>query len=145
MPKPKVGDVYSIKLPNDRYAFGRVMHDSALQIFKKISDIADQAQIDYKEIWFTVAVYKKVFRDSRIKMIGSRNFETDEDAWPPKTYVYNPISGTYSVYNKGNVLPSTYKECEDLEPTSVWGLDPLIDRITGSNDLLNAIKDIERR
>ena len=42
-------------------------------------------------------------------------------------------SGKYSIYRNGELLPSSYEECKDLETCAVWELNHVIDRLIGDD------------
>ena len=44
------------------------------------------------------------------------------------------ISGEYSIYYaNGDIVPSTYEECKNLEVCAVWELSHVIDRLMGDD------------
>jgi hypothetical protein len=140
----KVGDVYAVTLPDGRYAFGRLMEDTGMQFFDHTSPRQD-ADISKLEIKFTVNVYNSEFKSPSLVFIKNVPFANEDDAWPPKTYMHDPIYKKYSIYYKGEFTPSTKEECNGLEPMAVWGLDHIIDQITGKRDWFAIMKDAEKQ
>lgn len=65
------------------------------------------------------------------KIVDNRPFSTDEDAWPPPQSIKDCISGEYSLYIKGEIIPSTEEVCKDLERAAAWDRHHVVDRIMG--------------
>ena len=126
--KRKIGDLYAIKLPDGKYAFGRVMKDAGLAIYKKIEDSTDSLP-SAEEYMFIISVFDYVFKEKEWSYIKNIPFQNEDESWPPKRSVYDVISNSYSIYFKGEFCPSTEEECMDLEIGKVWDSNTLIDRI----------------
>ncbi len=43
------------------------------------------------------------------------------------------ISDKYLIYKNGQMYPSTYEECKNLETCVVWELEHIIDRLMGDD------------
>ncbi|RHH66522.1 MULTISPECIES: Imm26 family immunity protein [Vagococcus] len=130
--RKNIGDVYAIELPNGKYAFGRVMRESGLAVYKEIGNSIDDLP-SIEEYMFIISVFDYVFKESEWNFITNIPFENEEESWPPKRSVYDMISKSYSIYYKGEFFPSTKEECENLESATVWGTKSLIDRIMGDD------------
>lgn len=128
--QPIIGDIYAIDLGNGSFAYGRVMHEG-LQIFTQRSTRPEDFNRNDLAQDFVVGLYFDAYKDTRMKVIDRIPFATEDEAWPPPTYIKDPIRGTYSVYFKGNITSSSYDDCRGMEPTSAWELNHLIDRING--------------
>lgn len=128
----KIGDIYAIELPNGKYAFGRIMKESGLALYKEMGDSVSNFP-ETEEYMFIISVYDYVFKESKWIYICNKSFENEADSWPPKRSVYDIIANSYSVYYKGEFFPSTKKECENLESATVWGTKSLIDRLMGDD------------
>ena len=128
----RLGDVYAIPLPNGKYAFGRTFKDANIAIYQYIGNaISDLPKTE--EYQFTVGVYKDVLKSGKWPFVENRPFESDEEAWPPPEYVFDSISGKYSIYHKGEFRASSKSECEGLERAAVWEAPHIIDRIMGED------------
>jgi hypothetical protein len=128
----KLGDIYAIPLPNGMYAFGRVMRDAGIAIYKYIgSSVEDIPKTE--EYQFIVGVYKDVLQGGAWTVVGNRPFNNEEESWPPKEYILDQINGSYRIYHKGEMIPSTQEECEGLEEATVWDAHHIIDRIMGED------------
>jgi hypothetical protein len=130
--KIKLGDVYAIPLPDERYGFGRVFKDSCIAIYKHIgNDLEDTPkQEDYK---FIVGIYDYPLQNGEWAVVENRPFLNDEDSWPPPQCIIDPIDGSYSIYYKGEIMNSNKEQCEGLEEAAVWGDNHIIDRIMGDD------------
>ncbi|KAA0542420.1 hypothetical protein FZW96_21365 [Bacillus sp. BGMRC 2118] len=128
----KLGDVYSIPLPNGKLAFARRFKDASIGIYKQISNTIDDAPKE-EEFQFIVGVYDNVLKSGIWPVIESRPFKNEEEAWPPPCCVIDKLSGGYSIYYKGEMHESTKEECEGLEEAAVWDAHHIIDRIMGED------------
>ena len=68
MNKIKIGDVYAIPLPNGKYAFGRVLKDCCIAIYKQLSSECDNIPQD-ESYQFVVGVYQDVLKSGTWKKI----------------------------------------------------------------------------
>jgi hypothetical protein len=126
----KIGDVYAIPLPNEKYAFGKVFKDAGFGIYEHIGDSIEDLP-EKEEFQFNVGVYKDVLTSGIWEIVDNRPFPSEEDAFPPPKYIRNALSGEYSIYYKGEIKQSNQSECEGLEVAAVWDENHLIDRIMG--------------
>lgn len=136
--------MYAITLPDGRYRFGRLLHDGAIQVFRRASDAPEFDLSMMRDVDFTVGIYKSAFKDPRMIFVTSVPFQNENEAWPPKTYMYNPLADTYSIYERGVIRPASKGEVDGLEATSVWELEHVLDRITGRVDWVEKGKQAER-
>lgn len=126
----KLGDIYSIPLPNGKFAFARLYKEYTLAIYKNIyNDISELPSNE--EYMFFAGVYKDLLQDGEWENVANRPFKSDEDAWPPPQCIKDKISGKYSLYYKGNIMPSTEDECKELEHVAAWDRNHIVDRIMG--------------
>ncbi|KHS57644.1 hypothetical protein QX51_07405 [Terrisporobacter othiniensis] len=126
----KLGDIYEISLPNGMNAYGRLYKESTLAIYEKICSNVDELSQNEKYKFF-VGVYTDLLQDGIWKIVDNRPFSTDEDAWPPPQSIKDCISGGYSLYIKGEIIPSTEEVCKDLERAAAWDRHHVVDRIMG--------------
>lgn len=126
----KLGDIYEIKLPNGKKAYGRLFKEYTLAIYNKLcNDISELPEDD--DYRFFIGVYKDLLQDGIWPVVGNRKFNSEEEAWPPPQCVVDAITGVGSLYYKGKVIPCSYEECKDLEVVSAWDRNHVIDRIMG--------------
>jgi len=128
----KLGDIYAIPLPNGMYAFGRVMRDAGIAIYKYTGNSVEDIP-KAEEYQFVVGVYKDVLQGGAWTVVGNRPFNNEEESWPPKQYIIDILNGSYSIYHKGEIIPSTQEECEGLERAAIWDAHHIIDRIMGED------------
>lgn len=128
----KLGDIYAIPLPNGMYAFGRVLKDAGIAIYKYTSNNIKDIPVS-EEYQFIVGVYKDVLQNGIWTVVSNRPFNNEEESWPPKQYIYDKINGSYSIYYKGEITPSTQEECQGLERAAVWDEHHIVDRIMGDD------------
>lgn len=128
--KLKLGDIYSIPLPNGKVAFARLYKEYTLAIYQNMYNDISELPVN-EEYSFFAGVYKDLLQDGEWKVVANRPFNSDEEAWPPPQCIKDKISGKYSLYHKGNILPSTEDECKGLEHVAAWDRNHIVDRIMG--------------
>ena len=131
----KLGDIFSIPLPNGTYAFGRLYKEYTLAIYKERSEIINEIPVQ-KDYDFFVGVYADLLTDGQWPVICNIPFVHENDAWRPPTYIKDIISGKYSIYEYGEIRPSSEEECKGLEVTAAWDRHHLIDRLMGTKKWL---------
>lgn len=128
----KLGDIYRIPLADGRFAYGRLFKEYTLAVYKDIYE--DVFTLPPNENYsFFVGVYRDLLLDGKWEVVGNRPFYSEEDAWPPPQYIRDQITGKYSLYYKGNIIPSSKEECEGLEFAGAWDRHHVVDRIIGDN------------
>ena len=136
--RPKLGDVFSIPLPNGTYAFGRLHEKGRLAIYKERSSNMDKIP-GSNEYEFFVTVYRYVLTDGEWVRIGNIPFEHDDEAvGPPFSYIKDSIDGRFFLYENesGKMYPATEEQCEGLEVAAVWDRLHVIDRLMGTKKWL---------
>jgi hypothetical protein len=128
----KNGDVYTIPLPNGKFAFGRVFDDAGFGVYKHIGERMDDTPKS-EDFQFNVGVYRHALTAGEWTFIENRPFNNKEEAFPPPSCIIDSISGEYSIYHKGEIRSSTKSECEGLEITAVWDANHITDRIMGDD------------
>ena len=131
MIRPKVGDIFQIPLPNDRFAYGKVFRDASVGIYDQVFSSAQQLPIE-SSFAFIIGLYDNILKSGTWPIIGHEPFESQEAEWPPPSCVKDVISGDYSIYHKGQMRPSTEAECQGLEAAAVWDSNHVVDRIERS-------------
>lgn len=126
----KLGNIYIIPLPNGTFAFGRLFKEYTLAIYKTISEDVSASPLN-EEYSFYVGVYKDLLQDGEWKIIENRPFLSDDEAWAPPQCIIDKLSEKYSLYYKGQIIPSTKELCEGLEQVSAWDRHHVVDRIMG--------------
>ncbi|QVK19508.1 hypothetical protein KHQ81_00160 [Mycoplasmatota bacterium] len=129
--KINLGDIFSIPLPNGKFAFARLFKENVIAVYKKT--YTDIIKLPLSEDYqFIVGVYQDLLQDGIWKVVDNRPFESEEDAWV-RGFIKDPINGKYSMYYKGKIIPSTEEECKGLEQVAAWDRHHVVDRIMGDN------------
>lgn len=128
----KLGDVYAIPLPNNKFAFGRRFKDAGIGIYKYIGESIEDTPIN-EAYQFIVGVYDDVLKTGQWKIVENRPFQNEVEAWPPPACVIDKLSGDYSIYYMGEIKRASKSECEGLEIAAVWEAEHIIDRIMGED------------
>jgi len=127
--RPKPGDVIQIPLPNGRFAYGRLYKDASIAIYGEMSDRPLSPPIGSRQYAFVVGIYREVLTSGDWPRIGHDPFQGTEDMYPPPMSIKDPITGAYSIYHKGHVIPASDTECIHLEPAAAWNAHHVIERI----------------
>ena len=139
----KLGDVFAIPLPNNKFAFCRKFREACIAIYKYIGDSIDDLP-KTEDYQFILGVYDDVLKSGQWPLVGNRPFANDEESWPPPMCMFDKFSKEYSLYHKGEIKKSNKEECKGLEIVAVWDSNHIIDRIMG-NDIweksINADRD----
>ena len=96
--KPKVGDVIQLTLPNDRYAYGRVLQDASVAFYGETTAEPGLPPIGSRDYQFVVGVYDDVLTSEGVSVAGHDPSQATEDDWPPPNSIRDPISGAMSIY-----------------------------------------------
>ncbi len=131
--RPKIGDVFQIKLPNGKYAYGRVYKDASVGIYREVSSEPNHPPIGSRDFLFNVGMYKDILSTGEFPIVGYDPFKEDESAWPDPKCIIDSISGEFSLYFEGKITPSSAKECKGLEEAAVWDSHHIISRIMNTN------------
>ena len=134
--RPKVGDIFQIPLPDGRFAYGKVFRDASVGVYRKTFTSPTKLPIK-SPFAFIVGLYDDILKSGMWPIVGHEPFESEEDEWPPPSCIKDIISGAYSLYYKGEIRPSTEKECRGLEEAAVWDAPHVIDRIMGGTKYLS--------
>lgn len=130
--KVLLGDVYSIPLPDGKFAFGRIFNDASIAIYTHIGKVIDDLP-QCEEYQFVVGIYRNLLDSGAWTVVDHRPFCNQDESWPPPNYCYDIISKKFSIYYKGEFLPSTEDECKGLEQAAVWDANHIVDRIMGDD------------
>lgn len=128
--KPKVGDVVEILLPSGGVAFGRVLRDASVAVYRGGSDQASPP-FGSRDYQFVVGIYDEALKG--LPVVGHDPSVSVEDDWPPPFCVTDKITGRKSIYHHGEMTPADPEACEGLEPAAVWDLHHIVERIESSN------------
>ena len=124
------GDVCEVALGDGRFAYGRVLKDASIAVYRSISERPDTPPIGEREFLFMVGVYDDVPGSAAAPVVGHDPFSSEDEAWPPPQKVGDPITGRVRIYHHGEI-----QEAEDpaaaseLEKAAVWDLRHIVERI----------------
>lgn len=128
--KLQLGDIYQIPLSNGKYAYARLYREYTIAVYK--GEYISYTELPYDEDYsFFVGVYKDILQDGEWKVIDRRPFASQDDAWAPPMCVKSSVYNKYSIYSKGETIPSTEEACKGLEHVAAWDRNHVVDRIMG--------------
>lgn len=127
--RPEVGSIVEIELPTGRFAYGRVLHDGALAVYRGTSDAPGNPPDPNSGHRFVVGIYEPDLRS--LPVVAMSTFLSEEESWPPPFSVRDPITGGYSIYKRGSISPvSGDIDPSSLEPAAAWSIEQIRRRIT---------------
>lgn len=129
MRRIKIGDVYAIPLPNGLYAYARVFKDAGFGVYNKLGDTLNPEIDEEWKYQFIISVFKDLLQDGQWIYVKNIPFRQKDEEWPPKRYIRDPISNSYSIYYKGEIKSSSVEECIGLEYAEVWDRELVVNRI----------------
>ena len=127
----KVGNVVEIALPDGTFAYGRLMEDAAVAFYRWRSAASDDPPIGSRDYEFIVGVEYAAVREWPV--VGYDPAGAGEDDWPPPSFIRDPLNSEYSIYDHGNIYPSTRAACHGLEEAAVWSANHITDRLMGDH------------
>ena len=107
---PQPGDVIAIPLDGGRYAFGRVLKDASIGVYRYLAKSPDDLPPPHPDYLFVVEAYRHLLTSGEWPVVARRPLQSGEDAWPPPYVVRDPISGKCSIYHKGEMHPASPAE-----------------------------------
>lgn len=126
--RPAVGSIVVLTLTSGRYAFGRVMRDASIGIYRATADDPNDLPTTDSEYRFVVGIYDSDLR--MLPVVATVPFATERESWPPPTVIRDPISGESELYEFGVIRPlPAGMDAADLEPAAVWSLKDILNRI----------------
>lgn len=127
------GDVCAIPLGDGRYAFGRVLRDASIAVYRSTRESRDAPPLGERDFLFTVGVYDDIPGSTKAPVVGHDAFESEADEWPPPYKIIDPITKVVRVYVHGEIRTADDPvAAQDFEKAAVWDLDHLVDRIRKS-------------
>lgn len=122
----KPGDVLSIELGKDQFAFARVF-DDVIAVYDKIKNSSNLPKDLGKDVMFVVSVYTKDLSSGRWPRVG----RDEQVMQPPNFCKIDPLNNEFSIYElaTGKETPSTEKQCFGMEQLAVWHSEMVEDRI----------------
>src|SRR5439155_860643 len=112
-------------------AYGKVLKDASIAVYRQLSDEPNKPPIGSRDYQFIVGIYKEDL--ANLKNVGVDRSKDEEDNWPPPSSIKDPLNGSWRIYHKGQMRPSTEKEAAHLERAAGWHTHHIVDRIMGSN------------
>lgn len=125
-----IGNIGALRLPNGKYAFGLIFKQSYVGFYKYFGNNEKDLPVD-EDYAFIISVHREVI--STMKLVGKKAIKDDKEVEPPPQRIVDPITGKCRIYINGEIKPSSYNECKDLENCACWELNHIIDRLMGNN------------
>lgn len=131
--KRTVGAFVKIHLPDNRWAYARILEHASYAIYDLITTepIEDVNKIAGKDILFYVSVYKDAITAGRWRKIGTLPLEDILTRLPSK-FIQDPIDpNVFRLYdpNTGTMTSARKEDCIGLECAAVWEPEHVEERI----------------
>ncbi|SEN74205.1 Immunity protein 26 [bacterium A37T11] len=127
------GKFFEISLPNGKFAYGRILRNSACAFYNIYSEhrITDIYLISKAEVIFIVTVHKSAFGKNKWKKIGYLDLDRNLSVLPLEFIEDGLIPGNFEIYNpnNGEITPTTKDKCIGLERAAVWEPGHIEDRL----------------
>lgn len=125
-----LGDVCELALGDGRFAYGRVLKDASIAVYRSTSMCPGAPPIGERDFLFTVGVYDDVPGSATAPVVGHDPFSCDEEAWPPPSKVVDPITGQVRIYHRGEIQKAEDPAAASrLEKAAVWDVRHIVERI----------------
>lgn len=136
--KLKLGNIYEIPLPNGKKAYARLFKEYTIAIYNGFYN--DYSEVPFDESYFRfIGVYKDVLTDGKWKIVGSRPFNSEDEAWAPPQVVVN-AAGKERIYYRGEIKECSFEECKNLEVAAAWDRRHVVDMLMGDSKWDNALR-----
>lgn len=133
MRKPHPGTVVRLDLPNGGSAFGRVLRDASIAIYRRDPN-SSSPPIGSRDYEFVVGIYAADL--GRLPVVGY-DPPADGDDWPPPAVVQPMLaSDIWQIYERGVLRPASAEQAAGLEQAAVWSTSQITDHLS---------RDITRR
>jgi hypothetical protein len=108
----RVGDIFRIDLPNGRFAFGCVLRDASVGIYRGTYARPDfPAGMETVRFAFVTGIYSDILPSGVCPVVGHREFAAVDDEWPPPTCMLGGVGGQAAIYYKGADCPVQARGC----------------------------------
>ncbi len=128
--KAAPGDVCALDLGDGRFAYGRVLRDASIAIYRTILTTPSAPPVGERPFAFTVGIYDDLPGSEQCPVVGHDPFGSENESWPPPAKIVDPISGRVRIYYRGQISEAPDgTDSAHLEKAAVWDLQHLLDRI----------------
>lgn len=140
--RDRPGTVLRFDLPEDRVAYGRVLEEGVIAVYRGIFGRDDPVPIGSRDYQFITSLDDRDMR--RLEIVGMDPATTPiDDVAPPSAIPPHLPTDGWMIYYRGAIRPSTEEEAGGLEVTASWTLDQFVDRILGRRG--GVVWDVEPR
>ncbi len=102
----RLGDIFRINLPNGSYAFGCVLRDAAVGIYWGVySEPTLPPEGLPNQYSFVTGIYADILPSGICPIVGHREFQSENDEWPPPQRLPAIQDGKGTIYYKGKCVP----------------------------------------
>jgi hypothetical protein len=126
----QVGDIFRLKLPDGRFAFGCVLKDASVGFY---NGTYASPEFDKRlKTWtfaFVVAIYSDILPSGVCELVDHKDFESEDDRWPPPKAHFDLRAKQANIYYKGRFTKCRPEDVVGLEHMQVYELDHVIERI----------------
>jgi len=129
--KRSVGDIVSIQIGDNSYAYGWVLEEPLVAFFDYKCDVMspDLSTVLNKPVAFRIWVMNHAITSGNWPILGNKT-PPPHLLSAPVFYKQDSLTGKYYItYDGSEEIPSTAKDCENIEPAAVWEPEHVVDRL----------------
>lgn len=127
--KRKVGDLVKIPLGDGMHTYAHVLQEASFAVYDcRVADELAVEQVVGRPVLFFVAVMDHALKKGRWTIVG--HSPLDDRLRRPPTFIQDPLNkNSFSIYENGQIKPSTREQCVGLERMAVWEPEHVEERI----------------
>ena len=127
--KRNVGDIVKIPLGDGTHTYGHALQEASFAVYDcRVADELAVEQVVSRPVLFFVAVMHHAVKKGRWPIVGHSPLN-DRLSRPP-TFIQDPQNkDSFSIYENGEIKPSTRVKCVGLERMAVWEPEHVEERI----------------
>jgi len=125
----KVGDIVKIPLGDGTHTYAHALQEASFAVYNcRVADELAVERVVNRPVLFFVAVMHHAVRKGRWPIIG--HSPLDDHLRRPPTFIQDPLNkNSFSIYENGQIKPSTREQCVGLERMAVWEPEHVEERI----------------
>ena len=124
-----MGDIVKIPLGDGTHTYAHTLQEASFAVYDcRGADELAVEQICSRPVLFFVAVMHHAVKKGRWPIVGHSLL--NDGLSRPATFIQDPLNkNSFSIYENGEIKPSTRAQCVGLERTAVWEPEHVEERI----------------
>ena len=127
--KRTVGDIVKIPLGDGTHTYAHALQEASFAVYDcRVAEELAVEQVVNRPVLFFVAVMHHAVKKGRWPIVGHSRL--NERLSRPPTFIQDPLNkNSFSIYENGEIKPSSRVQCVGLERMAVWEPEHVEDRI----------------